>query len=726
MSTTAAREAVVVVLDVSAAMAPHAAIAKTVCSTLIQQKFVLARRDLVGLVFGGTTATANRLNEAAPDAYRHISAVRGVNAPNAEYLAAIEAVATQPAPFDMLDAVVVADHMLHEAIGDKKFNKRVVLVSSCAGEVRRKEDMGTIVDALKKRGVSVIVIGVDFDEEEDDGRGVDWAALSTKQRNEKVLHFMAAEIGGDSIVVPVNDAQSALSALRKKNMPQRTYCKVLLDIGDIKIPVALYVKCLLQRVPSMAKVTAKGAGVVTERKHYSARAPADEIDAADRTKAYVYGRSNVPFNEVDEAQMKFQCERSMSVLGFVPAASVPAHVLQGGSKAVAPLPDDVAGATALAAFVHGMAHLERAMLVRLAWRNNCDPALGVCFAAPKAGRAILYFALLPFAEDYRHYQFRAFADVPLSAAERAAVEALVAKMALGAGELRPKDTFNPMMQHYYQCLKERYLRPDAPLPALPPAVVQQSSCWGGAGNVLQPMLDASIDERKRARELFPPPPPKKEDGVAGKVFWFAKGGDAVTLDSYAPADKKARVDTYFASGGTGGTGASPSPGGSTPSLRDAVDVAAVGAAHGGKVTTVDPVGSFIALVDRKGEDTVGRAIDEMAEVVMELVRVSIADQYYKRIAAAVDALRLVCVREAEPRAFNRFLLNLMLTTQAGAHHKLWALVGKAVGVITTAECEDSDVAEADAARHLQDRRPAHRAVVDEGGDEDDDLFGMLE
>ncbi len=38
--------------------------------------------------------------------------------------------------------------------------------------------------------------------------------------------------------------------------------------------------------------------------------------------------------------------------------------------------------------------------------------------------------------------------------------------------LKPKHTYNPVLQHFYQCVQKRAMNPDAPLPPLDPTIAQ--------------------------------------------------------------------------------------------------------------------------------------------------------------------------------------------------------------------------------------------------------------
>ena len=404
-------------------------------------------------------------------------------------------------------------------------------------------------------------------------------------------------------------------------------------------------------------------------------------------------------------------------------AQVPLYLLLGGVKAVAPAAGDAAGAEALASFATAMEQLQRAMLVRFVWRTNSDPVLGVCIPSAKATRSILYFSTLPFAEVLRHYRFPSLQEVSTSADQIKAVGDLVNAMTMPADELRPKEVFNPALQQHYNCVRHRFLHPDQPLPAIPAQVKQSSCCWGESGNVLAPLFASAQPLLARVGALFPFE--QKQQGIAtAKPFWFTGGAADDALQGVSPS---AAAGSGAASPANfyGGTASSATPQSESSSLKTAMDIAhrPVDA-----VTTVDPVGTFEALIARRGSvDAVERAMFQMTEVVMVLLRSSLGAQFYKRCDACIDALRIACIREGEPGTFNRFLVNLQVSLRGEAHDRFWTenVIHRGVLPITKLECAESDIPDAVAAQLFlsQDRKtpaPLVEAVAEE------DLFEQLE
>lgn len=727
------REAVAVVLDVSKAMsADNFRLAKTVCANLVQQKLIFAPRDEVGLIFSGTNNTLNRMHTSSPNRYLNVTVAHPIIPSTLDVFKHLDNIHQEEGSSDMLEALLVAADHVYERTGDRKYQRRLFLVSNVFGTVKRKEDLSSLIQFMKQREMQLVVIGIDFsDLDAAPGQNDDWDRLSAKQQNERVAQFVCTELGEGSLVVPVNDAMEALTALRKRSVGQRSLCRCVLSIGDVRVAVHLFTKALQARIPTLKKTAAKG--LVVEKKYFCVSEPDREIDPAVRVKAYRYGKSVIPFTDVDEAQLKFVSERSIQALGFIPLSQVPMHLLLGGVKVVASAPGDDDGAPALSALVQGMDQLQRAMLVRYVRVTNADPVLGVCIPSAKVERDILYLAILPFAEDLRHYRFTTYSDVVVLPEEAQAVDKLVHALTMDAQQLKPNATFNPTLQYYYQCVKERFLASvsnrEAPSPTGLPevsATVRRTCChFGGPQSVVASLLSAAKAPTQLCAELFPFVDPNDDahGGKHAKLFWFAKVAGV--------SDGSVKVEGLSKDAPTAASPLSASlftPGDSpTPSDMQAAALLTGGAHADSKVTTSDPIGSFRSMLATKGVDNVDRAIFEMSEVILKLVRSSVGTQFYAKCCGCVDALRAACVVEGEPRAFNSFLINLMCALRGSDHEVFWTTHCLARGVrpITRLECADSDVADAAAAdAFLAVERVAQALVEDDDGEED--LFGQLE
>ena len=50
-----------------------------------------------------------------------------------------------------------------------------------------------------------------------------------------------------------------------------------------------------------------------------------EVESDEKVRAYKYGQTLVPFGEHDAGVLKYKCPKSLQVIGFTEAKSVPRH-----------------------------------------------------------------------------------------------------------------------------------------------------------------------------------------------------------------------------------------------------------------------------------------------------------------------------------------------------------------------------------------------------------------
>ena len=781
-TTAPSKEALCIVIDVSHSVtAQGLAAMKQVAGDFIVQKMLFSPSDEIGLIFAGTDGARNRLNAASPSHFRNVTVMRPVMRPTGDYLRDVEAAGREGGPIDMFEAILCAADLITEATADKKYKRRILLMSSIADPVKNKGALGDVQQGLAAKGISLTVAGVDFTVSDSQ----DWSTLTTtKQQNERVIAIVCHQLGEDSFVFSIEDAMAALANLRKRNVSERTSSRTILTIGDVKIAVYIYTKTLQARIPTLKKgstaassaasASTADAGVRIDRRYFVA-ATMEEVEPAERIKVLKYGRSVVPCAACDEEQMKFVSDRGLDCLGFVNISDIPPHILTGGCKAVGPAIGDGEGAAALAAFVQGMVHANKAMLCRYVRCANAAPVVCACFPSAKAERHILYMVPLPFAEDFRRYLLPDYANVSLSPAEEGAIDAMVSAMALSETDMpRLSKIHNPSLQQYYAWVGARYLRSQSlasaegvhqshvapekvigtPLPQMPAAVLEGATRWGEEGNALHDKIASSAAARALVARAFPftAPSAANAPGKADKAFWFGQQGAVATAsasasasgggDGYEPPTSRGRR-----SEGGGPSASSASAAGSASENYLSTQATALSSAatqqqqhhqqqapqHTGRaaaaISTANPVESFLAMVGNKSLDLVDEAIFRMGELVLTLLRLSIGAQFFTKCEDCVRALRRVCVDEDEPAAYFAFLQRLVLMTKGGAHDAFWtqSIVAAGLGPITAEESPASTVTPQEALRFLTEgiRAPAPPVLDEEAGGADD-LLDLLE
>eukprot|EP01113_Clastostelium_recurvatum_P048652 TRINITY_DN8908_c0_g1_i3.p1 TRINITY_DN8908_c0_g1~~TRINITY_DN8908_c0_g1_i3.p1 ORF type:complete len:744 (-),score=183.33 TRINITY_DN8908_c0_g1_i3:59-2119(-) len=682
-------------------------------------------KDEIGFVVYGTEDTSNMLMD---DGYQHVTVLRDIIQPDVGLLRMIEDITPGPRDADLMDALIVAMDMLVRKTTGKRYSKRIFLVTNAGGPISLSDSERTdLIAQFEKMDAKLNVIGVDFQEP-----GVLPVPRSEKKKkNETFIREFADSVGG--VVVAVHQALQMMSYFRGKSVLQRSAFRGCLEVSPLmKIAVWSFMKTAEQKFPPMKKLSAvsqqsanpKTMNVKLERSFYSLADPDQEVTKEEMVKGFKYGKGVVPFSEVDEAVLKYSGEKCLKVIGFAPVSSIPRHHLLSGCEAIVPEPGDKNAATGLSSLIHALNETESVAVVRYVKRNGGAPHLGFLSPIIKAEHEYLVYCSLPFSEDLRLYHFtpllgdRARKSCVPSASQLAAARSIISSLDLmTAAEdeegnhmeaLKPRYTYNPVLQHHYQCLQARALRPEASLPPLDSAL----------SNYITPdkkLFEEASEALKQFQEQFPLQRTERAESKLRRKFWGAKAMEdqEIRLESYVPdlADKKRKLDSELEKG---------------LSLEKLVSSST------SDVGSVNPVQDFKTMLGRRDVDLVDKAIMQMKQRILQLVNDSIKDQFYEKAFACLQALREGCVKESESDAFNQFLEECRTYYMGKRRDDFWRswIVFKRLTLVDSDETDDSSVTSEEAAAFLAgnvasvDSTPSQSKTKD--SDEADDLFDQIE
>lgn len=784
------KSAAVFALDVSCCDAAALEQARQICLHTGLEKMMYAPNDELGLVFAGTDATLNPLHTASGGEggrYRHITVVRSIEKTAVDYLSPLQRLdpaRPQGGVCDVLETLVVCADLLNTRTARKKYDRRIYLLTDARAEVARKTEITSIIASLRRDGVSVIVVGIGFTQAEANVEG-SWSGLSTKEENERVLHYLCSSLAGTSALVGLEDALGGLGELRRRKVLQRALSKLVLTIGGARLAVQLHSKVVADKVPTLKKVTAVGEEVGQQVSYqrigdfstadgggsgggdfasgpprdahssHSAGGPSSMTmmpPVGDVVKALRYGRSLIPCTEADLAAMKLKGPRGLDAVGFVRQAEIPPYITTGAARTLLPLAGDNDGQRGLACLCEAMMARSMALIVRYVSRTDAKPALGVCCPARKArstGQYVLYYSPLPFTEDVRLYRFSEYDDIVCTAAEVSAMDSLVDAMTVEGRVLRPAESFNPEIHQYYATVKDKLLRAAAGegegneetdgsacgVPELIAPLQRTSAAFTTHGNALKPLLRAAQPLLESCATAFPYVEVAGDgvggDGAAHRGAWFNTVAAAAALSDAA--------SSFSGGSGTPTTVAAPAlaagstaSGGAASSTSTVAATAGLASGRPDQISSIDPVGSFTAIVRACEADPNARAMatDCLADVLLSLLRNSIKGNLYGKCDDCVRALRAYCCAEQEPVYFNTVLRKLQAVAQELALGEAYwdqriVAGGADLHPITKQECVDSDVADERAAREFmaQDRALPAADLSDDG---EDDLMDLIE
>jgi ATP-dependent DNA helicase 2 subunit 2 len=671
---------------------------------LVQQKILYSSKDELGLVLFGTNKTQNELAEGGREGYENINVMYNILPPNLQLLRDIESITPGDAEADFIAALIVGMDMLIKKAGQKNVQKRIFLVTNAGSQVF-KEDMPIVVDKLKEMDARLNVIGVDFADEHSatnlNQSNKIKAKEKVKQENEELLRELCGQVKG--VVVPVTQAIEMMSYFRSKSVLQRTSFRGFFEVSQfVKIPVWAFKKTAEMKLPTLAKVSKVSQesenpgtmGVIPQGTFHNVmdENPDEEVPEAQRVKGYKYGKTLVPFSKIDEDALKLQTESELKLIGFSAKTNVPRHHYQADVECIVSLPGDSDAATALSALIHALAETNSVAIVRFVKRKNAPPQLGVLTPSIKTDHEVLYYNKLPFSEDIRQYAFAPLlsnttrksyvpSEEQLNAAEELINSLDLTKAASDEDgnpieALKPKYTYNPALQHFYQVLQSRAMQPEAPLPPLD-ALVEKYV------NPDEELFKNAEDSLKNFKEKFVFVKTELKEKENRRRNWseaFLRDED-VTLESYMAGGEKKKQK-----------------------LDDGQGMSLQSIISGGvnEVGTITPVQDFKNMLTRKDVDLVDTAIKQMRDRIVKFVHESIKDSYYDKAIECLDALRSGCLQEGEVGNFNNFMNDLKKFFRGKRRNDFWErIVSKDISLITMDENAESDITGEDAVRFLK-------------------------
>ena len=230
------------------------------------------------------------------------------------------------------------------------------MILSNLGGVCNVLQLDKILKKLKKADLDIFLVGPDLPEEDDtdsdhtedvgadtrpkgrnrgDGGSAQIDLPGNKYKsaiqlvNENTFVRILRHVGGVSY--SFQEATQAVNQFQLRATAQRPWT-VNLTIGrEISLPVQGFTSVSEARPVSFKDVYARDpdAQIELERTYHRNDEAETEVDLDDTVKGFRYGRTLVPFNENDLANMKYSTPKSMVVLGFTAQDHVPLHMRTG-------------------------------------------------------------------------------------------------------------------------------------------------------------------------------------------------------------------------------------------------------------------------------------------------------------------------------------------------------------------------------------------------------------
>jgi ATP-dependent DNA helicase 2 subunit 2 len=639
-------------------------------------------------------------NELADDGFDNISVLQELAALSLNDLQRLRHL-IQPSHTDggdAISAVVVAIQMIAKHCKKLKYKRRVILVTNGSSPIDA-DDMDEIVSKLQEDNIELVILGVDFDDEEygfkEEGKS------KTKAANEATLKKMVADCDGTfgTLVEAIDElGMPRLKATR----PIPSY-KDELMLGDfeafdtaMRIGVERYPRTMVARAPTasafvqrdgadtaQASTTIRGDEdgdvVMTEETSLEAVRSTRKyeiqddnaiggkraVDMSELAKGYEYGRTAVHIAESDQNVTKMETKMGLEIIGFIPMDNYDQFMGLSRTNVIIGRKGDTKASMALSSIIHALREVESYAIARLVSKADKPPILVLLAPLVEPDYECLVDIELPFAEDVRSYKFppldkvitvngkslKEHRNLPNDKLMNA-MEAYVDNMDLstfGKDEqgddtdyLTFQDAFSPVLHRIDQNIRFRAVHPEAPLPAPYEILTRYSK-----------------------------PPQELADAAKSHLSRLVAAADVKRVPSKSQPRKK-------------GTIVKPISG---------LDIAAILNGTGGsagnkkRVDKNNPIPTFKQMLeDYEGDEgtdpttIIYDAASQLGAVIKEQIKDSFGDGNYARVLEEMSVMRRELEEMEEPKAWNDWVKSLktdvLREKLGGDRAELWWQVRK--------------------------------------------------
>lgn len=338
------KEAIVVILDVSTSMRDAMAIWKGHLEAFVAQKILEDRNtDALGVIWINSPETDNPL--ATEDEFRGIKVVLPLSKAEYSHCKAcyqVEEISVAEDDgqerTDYVDGIIVAaDGIINLTEGKPYGTKRIILLSDLADSNDiNHEGLEEIISRLAEAKIQLDLWQI---------KDVNKCANDTTQSSFEILASLVKQLGGK---VKTIDENSLVRFEGKKVRQAITFRgSMSLIRGAFSIPVNIYIKTMLQRLPIARKMHDFEEKIRHVSVDVSEQSGANDlVEGPDSNslsfngkknliRAFRYARTLVPLSDIDIQSLFYRNEKDFSIVGFVPAEQLSPHASMSNCAVVA-------------------------------------------------------------------------------------------------------------------------------------------------------------------------------------------------------------------------------------------------------------------------------------------------------------------------------------------------------------------------------------------------------
>ena len=633
---------------------------------LIRTKLLFnVKRDQIGIILMGKEGEEDNIN-----------IYTDLDFPNLEMLDHLNSIEAEDED-DNGDIFSCLDFALDEFIakyGKKKYEKKIFLITD--GEALShysKSKIEELASRINENDVKVNIICVGFFEEldkedeeenldnkekiennsmdEDNKEKVDEINKNNESENQKNIKEKLKILQENTENVKLFTATTANDIYhqfkKKKINPVSKFRGPFIISPNLSLDVMVYSKTAQALIPSLKRYSKVAeysdepgtCEVQNERIYYVNDDPDKKAVEKDLiTKAYYYGSSLVPVSKTDEVRLKNEEPKCLKVIGFTDSFRVPRHFFMSGVDIVVPnpaSPEDIKGTTAL---VSEMIKMNKVIIARYVYRNNSQPKLVVLTPHMSKKGPMFYLNILPTVEEIRDFQFDSLPEASKKQEEFMGhfIDSLDLEQD-GEEEIKPTETYNPMLQYFYKCLEHRALETDESKKMELPKIDEES--------IKYMIPNKKLFENNKyvtfLPKVFPIVEKDKIEDKKKRVFWK----DVIT-NEFEDRLTQQRIEEKLNA--------------KKPESKK-------------MISAITPIEDFREMIDNKNEDLTVKAMELMTDMIYKLIRESFKGSYYIKAIDCIKAFRDAANDEDEIDLFNSFLNSLKEKFQKEQYMDFWLL-----------------------------------------------------
>lgn len=603
---------------------------------LIRQKLLFnVKKDELGIIIMGDYGL-----EA-----ENIRILTELNPPSLELLNNLSTIKAEQND-DKGDIFITIDFAIEEFIKKYKklkWGKKIYLITDGEASPEASEDrIKEIAERLKENDIKVNVICVGFfeeidDEEENDEENVNMAKNRADETENQIktkekLKLLMKETENIKIF-SATTANVIYHQFKKKKISPTTKYRGLFNISpNLSLDVMVYAKTVPQNIPSLKKYSKTvdfsdepGKGdVQNERMYYIADDPDKKpISKELITKAYYYGSSLVPISSTDEPRLKSEEQKCLKAIGFTDAYRVPRHFYMGSTDIVIPNPTSPGDIQATLGIVNEMIKMNKVIIARFVFRNNSTPKLVVLTPHLSKKGPIFYLNILPTVEEIRDFQFESLPEC--SQKQEEFMGHFIDSLDLekdGEEQIKPSETYNPMLQYFYKCVEHKALETDPEKKDIFPEMDEESIRYMKPN----PKLFENNKFVNFFNKAFPIVENETPELKKKRIFW-----KDVISNEFEEKLTQERIEEKLNA--------------KKPESKKVI-------------SAITPIEDFKEMVNNKNEDLTVNAMNLMIDMINKFIRESFKGSYYIKGIDCIKAFRDAANDEDEVDLFNDFLNKL--------------------------------------------------------------------